>query len=222
LAEFVLSVDLEVLIIDDLAFCIDQLSAMVRERAPDARIEVTGKPEEAAARLAGTRPNLIVAELGLPGLEREVGVGMLARLTAAPILVLDARHDMEALRACALAGASGYVTRSSSRDLVAAAIAVVLAGGRYFPTSDEMQIEPPRLDNPPDLSPRQVDVLDGLMRGQTNLEIGERLGIALPTVKVHVRAVLRALGARNRTEAALLGRSFSRRQAQAPSPSSAD
>lgn len=64
------------------------------------------------------------------------------------------------------------------------------------------------MDHPPALSPRQGDVLDGLMRGQTNLEIGKRLGIALPTVKVHVRAVLRALGARNRTEAALLGRSL--------------
>jgi DNA-binding NarL/FixJ family response regulator len=211
-------VSLDVLIIDDQALCIEQLSALVRERALDVRIQVTDQLKAATTLLAKALPDLVVVELALPGLSREAGVAMLARLTSAPVLVLDARHDGAALRACASAGAGGYVTRSSSRDLVAAAIAVVLAGGRYFPTSDEMQIEPPRLDNPPDLSPRQVDVLDGLMRGQTNLEIGERLGIALPTVKVHVRAVLRALGARNRTEAALLGRSFSRRQAPAPSP----
>lgn len=198
---------LEVLIVDDQAFCIGQLSEMVRERAPDASIEVAGQLDVAAARLAGLQPDLIVVELSLPGLGRDAGVAKLARLTTAPVLVLDARHDAEALRACAAAGASGYVTRSSSRDLVAAAIAVVLAGGRYFPTRGNQTPETPA---PPALvlSGRQAEILDGLMRGQTNLEIGERLGIALPTVKVHVRAVLRALGARNRTEAALLGRSL--------------
>ncbi len=199
---------LNVVIIDDQALCIEQLSMLVRERTPDAVIRVTDQPKAAAALLSRARPDLIVVELSLPGLDREVGVGMLTRLAAAPVLVLDARHDDAALRACASAGASGYVTRSSGRDLVAAAIAVVLAGGRYFPTSGDLPAEPTRVSHQPALSPRQADVLDGLMRGQTNLEIGERLGIALPTVKVHVRALLRALGARNRTEAALLGRSL--------------
>lgn len=199
---------LDVLIIDDQALCIEQLSTLVRERAPDARIRVTDQLKSATTLLAKAVPDLVVVELALPGLGREAGVAMLARLTSAPVLVLDARHDGAALRACASAGAGGYVTRSSGRDLFAAAIAVVLAGGRYFPTFDDLPLEPTRLDHPPALSPRQGDVLDGLMRGQTNLEIGKRLGIALPTVKVHVRAVLRALGARNRTEAALLGRSL--------------
>ncbi len=198
---------LEVLIVDDQALCIGQLSEMVRERAPDASIEVADQLDGAAARLAGVRPDLVVVELSLPGLGREAGVGMLARLTTAPVLVLDARHDAEAMRACAAAGASGYATRASSRDLVAAAIAVLLAGGRYFPTSENLTLETPAPPAPV-LSGRQAEILSGLMRGQTNLEIGERLGIALPTVKVHVRAVLRALGARNRTEAALLGRTF--------------
>lgn len=199
---------LDVLIIDDQALCIEQLSTLVRERAPDAGIRITDQPKAAATLLARARTDLIVVELSLPDLDREAGVGVLTRLTTAPVLVLDARHDDAALRACASAGASGYVTRSSGRDLVAAAIAVVLAGGRYFPTSGDLPAEPTRMNHRPALSPRQADVLDGLMRGQTNLEIGERLGIALPTVKVHVRALLRALGARNRTEAALLGRSL--------------
>ncbi len=183
---------LDVLIIDDQALCIEQLSTLVRERAPDADIRVIDHPKAAVSLLARERPNLIVVELSLPGLDREAGVGMLTRLTSAPVLVLDARHDGAALRASAAAGASGYVTRSTGRDLVAAAIAVVLAGGRYFPPGDDLPDEPTRASPQASLSPRQADVLDGLMRGQTNLEIGERLGIALPTVKVHVRGVLRA------------------------------
>lgn len=209
---------MDFLIVDDQAFCVEQLSATLRDRAPDASIRVTGQPEAAAAMLAKARPDLILVELSLPGLDREAGVAMLSRLTSAPVLVLDARHDITALRACAAAGASGYVTRSSSRDLVAAAIGVVLAGGRYFPTCGDPLLETPARPlataATPVLSGRQAEVLDGLMRGQTNLEIGARLGIALPTVKVHVRAVLRALGARNRTEAALLGRTMETTRSQ--------
>lgn len=160
-----------------------------------------------ASLLASERPDLVIVEFSLPGLDREAGLGMLTRLTSAPVLVLDARHDDGALRASVAAGASGYVTRSTGRDLVSAAIAVLLAGGRYFPRCDDISDALTRASPHTSLSRRQVEVLDGLMRGETNLEIGERLGIALPTVKVHVRAVLRALGARNRTEAALLGRS---------------
>lgn len=206
---------LEVLVVDDQAFCVDQLAAAVRQRTPDAGIQVADRLEAAVALADKIRPDLIVVELSLPGLDREAGVGVLSRVSQAPVLVLDARHDAAAVRACVAAGASGYVTRSSNRDLVAAAIAVVLAGGRYFSTSGEPPVEP-AAPPVPVLSGRQAEVLDGLMRGQTNQEIGERLGIALPTVKVHVRAVLRALGVRNRTEAALLGRS--RLKSRTPEP----
>ncbi len=195
---------LNALIVDDQAFCIDQLARMIREQAPHAEIRVARQLADALSELEGFRPDLVIVELSLPGLNGEAGVRRLVQTSGAAVLVMDARHNPAAARGCMAAGASGYVTRSSSRELVSAATAVVLAGGRYFP-ENEAEIAPPPGQS---LSTRQREVLDGLMQGLTNIEIGQRLGIALPTVKLHVRAVLRILGARNRTEAALLGRAL--------------
>lgn len=55
-----------------------------------------------------------------------------------------------------------------------------------------------------DLTPRQRDVLDMLAMGLSNKEIGEKLGLNINTVKGHVTAVLRTLGAENRTQAVLM------------------
>ena len=57
-----------------------------------------------------------------------------------------------------------------------------------------------------ELTARQKDVLLLIMQGKSNKEICRELDLAPPTVKIHVSAILRALGVRNRTEAALEGR----------------
>jgi DNA-binding CsgD family transcriptional regulator len=54
------------------------------------------------------------------------------------------------------------------------------------------------------LTPRQRSVLDALADGLSNKEIAARLGVDTDTVKVHCRAVFRAIGARNRVHAALM------------------
>lgn len=54
-----------------------------------------------------------------------------------------------------------------------------------------------------DLTQREWDVAAGLLSGLTNKEIAEKIGCAMPTVRVHVSAILRKTGSANRTEAAL-------------------
>jgi two-component system, NarL family, nitrate/nitrite response regulator NarL len=63
----------------------------------------------------------------------------------------------------------------------------------------EIMPAPPR----PPLSKRQGEVLDRLRKGESNKEIAAGLGIAYGTVRIHVVALFRKLGARNRTEAAM-------------------
>ena len=56
------------------------------------------------------------------------------------------------------------------------------------------------------LTPRQLDVLRCLMRGQPNKLIARELGLTEGTVKIHIAAILRVLQARNRTEAEVVAR----------------
>jgi two-component system nitrate/nitrite response regulator NarL len=54
------------------------------------------------------------------------------------------------------------------------------------------------------LSPREIEVMRALLRGASNKVIARDLNIAVETVKVHMKAILRRLNARNRTQAAVL------------------
>lgn len=109
---------------------------------------------------------------------------------------------------------SGYVPASSSQELAAAALRLILAGGTYFPRNcqgDPHVIEPDRSHRelflgsqaPPKLSPRERAVLGLLKLGLPNKVIGHRLGMSPSTVKAHVHSIIGKLNVRNRTEAAV-------------------
>ena len=89
------------------------------------------------------------------------------------------------------------------------ALRLVLAGGSYTPPlafADFRSGLPPRPVDASGLTLRQLDVLRLLMQGQPNKLIARALGLTEGTVKIHIAAILRALQARNRTEAVVMAR----------------
>lgn len=134
-----------------------------------------------------------------------------AAAAPAPVAVLDSRARPARAAAARSAGCRGYITLTAAGELIAAALGVVAAGGEYHPP------EAPGRDGAAAaggrLSARQRDVARRLAEGKTNREIAGDLGIAVPTVKLHVHAILSAIGARNRTEAALWARSAAAQEA---------
>lgn len=99
----------------------------------------------------------------------------------------------------------GMLHSDASPAIQRAILRLVMEGGEYFPcfALAGENTDTPDLPSPERLSKRQRQVLMELMRGRTNREIAERLGISLATAKLHVQAVLAEAGARNRTEAVL-------------------
>jgi DNA-binding NarL/FixJ family response regulator len=109
-------------------------------------------------------------------------------------------------------GASGYIPKASSADIMLSAVRLVASGGIYVPPSLALSAagdaaarrgapEAARLDQ---LTERQAQVLELLRYGSSNKQIAERLGVSEATVKVHISAILKTLGLRSRVEAALL------------------
>jgi DNA-binding NarL/FixJ family response regulator len=108
------------------------------------------------------------------------------------------------------AGFHGVVHKLQPDEELLAAVADLLSGRIYVPgwladASDEdlgghIWQETPALK----LTPRQTEVLHLLARGMSNKEVARQLNIAEGTSKIHTAALLRALGARNRTEAAFM------------------
>jgi DNA-binding NarL/FixJ family response regulator len=158
--------------------------------------------------------DLILLDLFMPGAN---GFELLSQVcgsaTAAPLVVLSGSEDVAHMRKALDCGAAGFIPKSAPRAVMLSALRLVLAGGVYLPP-ELMQAPPPSAarnaapDNLGALTERQREVLMRLSQGLSNKQIARDLGLSENTVKVHVAAILRALGASNRTEAALQARAL--------------
>jgi two-component system NarL family response regulator len=97
------------------------------------------------------------------------------------------------------AGAQAYLLKAMSHSDLANAIRTVHAGSKYIPESISKSLasRPPRSN----LSGRELQVLELIVKGRSNKEIGDALGISEATVKWHINVILSRLDVTDRTQA---------------------
>lgn len=154
-------------------------------------------------------PDLVLLDEHLPALDGLAGLRRLhVLLPQARLLVLGDAQDREQILDAINAGAQGYLMKSADQPQVLAAINTLLCGGIFAPAF--LIRSAARLDMPNEdgaapkangLTGRQRDVFDLMAQGYSTKLIARELGLAVGTVKVHLAAIYRALGAHNRTEA---------------------
>jgi DNA-binding NarL/FixJ family response regulator len=188
----------DVLIVDDHPIIHQTLGSAVAAVLPDARQNVAFNLAEAfevAGRLAAD--SLVLLDLGLPD---GSGIDVLKRFHAAfprmTIVVVSATESSVLVAAALKAGATGYIPKTSSPNLIVAALKVIVAGGTYIPP----QILPD-IGHAPTLTARQLEVLLLITKGASNREIARALGIADNTAKQHTHAVFQALNVTSRAQA---------------------
>jgi len=135
-----------------------------------------------------------------------------------PLIVLsDAQdaHHPKVIYSTLKQGAHGFIpTRTMGIPMIVAAIRFVKAGGTFAPLDLLLTARPdPVREAIPALQPnrltsRQVMVLGHLQQGKANKIIAHELGMSESTVKVHVRNIMRKMGATNRTQAAYKAQSL--------------
>jgi DNA-binding NarL/FixJ family response regulator len=124
-----------------------------------------------------------------------------------PIIVFsdaDRMQQSKIMRATLKSGARGFIpTQTASLSITLAAIRFVKAGGTFVPVDLLLTARPDRISARQNrLTSRQVAVLGHLQQGKANKIIAYELGMSESTVKVHVRNIMRKMGATNRTQAA--------------------
>jgi DNA-binding NarL/FixJ family response regulator len=158
------------------------------------------------------RADLLLLDLNLPG---AFGFCALAHLRGShpevPVIVVSAMDDQRTVRQALAFGAQGFVSKSADAGTIAHNVSSVLRGEFVSPAGSSAAAAP-AVDNAAldfaqrmaELTAQQFRVFGMLCSGQRNKEIAYELDITEATVKTHMTAILRKLGAANRTQAVLL------------------
>lgn len=205
---------MHILLVDDHPLLRGGMRFLLRSLDAALEMDEASNCAQALERLAGRSYDLVLLDLNMPGVK---GLDALDALRDAvpgtPLVVLSGEEDPRVVRGAIERGAMGFIPKSSTPEVLVQALRLVLAHGVYLPPAvlDAEHSSPaatpasPRAAPGgmplPGLTPRQMEVLRCVIRGEPNKVIARELDLAEGTVKAHVTAVLRGLGARNRTEA---------------------
>jgi DNA-binding NarL/FixJ family response regulator len=203
---------MHILLADDHPLFRDALRRAVQQCVPEAGIHEAEDVHSLLA-MAAAYPNadLLLMDLNMPGAQ---GFSALVHVRAMwptlPVLVVSAQEDPALMRRAVGHGASGFIPKSASIARIGEAITAVLAGDTWLPPGveagdSELDPEEARLAaRIAELTPQQYRVLGMLCQGLLNKQIAYELDVSEATVKAHMTAILRKLGAHSRTQAALL------------------
>jgi two-component system NarL family response regulator len=170
--------------------------------------------EQGLAVLPGTAVDVVVLDIGLPGLG---GLETCRRITAGftiPVLILTSQEDERWVRRFWEAGASGYLHKAEALNHLEMALGSVTQGASWWDRSATRALRPRRaIETDPgtegpgslaELTPRERDVLESMADGLTNQQIASSLGIGAGTVRVYIHTIFQKLQVTNRTQAVLL------------------
>jgi len=175
-------------------------------------IDVVGAAEDGARALAETRrlpPHLVGRDGRSPDVDATPATELVLALPRPPrVLVVTTFSSDDYVFGALRAGASGFVLKRASADELVAAVRAVASGDSllYPAAVREMALRaavPERYAGEP-LTVREQQVLALVAEGLGNAAIAERLTLGVETIRTHVAAILRKLGARDRTHAVVI------------------
>ncbi|HMI19869.1 MAG TPA: response regulator transcription factor [Sphingomonas sp.] len=186
------------LLVEDHPLFCEGFALMAQALAPDWAVRSVDCADAACATLAEQGADVVIVDAGLPGRD---GFTLMEELAAIyphiPLMLISAREDAAARMRAQACGAAGFIGKREPSEAMIARIAAVLGGGTAFDDAGE---------GVPNLTGRQLEVLELLALGHGNKEIRHRLGIAERTVRAHLTELFVTLGAQTRVQAILRAR----------------
>lgn len=176
-------------------------------------IDVIGEAadgETAIQMVSELKPDVVLMDLLMPGMGGVEAIRQVRVLSpASRIFVLSSSHEDELVVSSIRAGATGYLVKTSSPDVLIQGIRDLAAGNSVLPPDISSKLisamQDPKVPNAT-LTHREVDVLKLISEGLSNKDISEVLEISENTVISHVGRILNKLELENRTQAALYAR----------------
>jgi len=178
----------------------------------DVDIEVVATARdgaEAVEVVARTRPDVVLMDLQMPGVDGvEATRQIVAGGAASQVVVLTSFSDRERIIAALDAGAVGYLLKDAEPEDLLDGIRAAARGESPLHPRAARELLAARSTTPEpvpavDLTPRETEVLTLVRQGLANKQIARRLGISERTVKAHLTSTFQRIGVVDRTQAAL-------------------
>lgn len=197
---------MKILLADDHALFREGMRHVLLQLAADTQVVEAGDCAETLEQAAAHADiGLVLLDLHLPGKDGFATLRLLSeRHPLLPIVVLSASESRAEMRRALDDGALGFIPKSATAPVMLSALRLVLAGGIYVPPA-LVETGVARLGAGV-LTPRQLDVLSGLVAGKSNKTIAAELGLTVATVKAHITAAFKALNVVSRTQAIVAAR----------------
>lgn len=199
-----------ILLADDHRFFRSGVRAMLEAVAGFTVLDEAGNGEEAVARALALRPDVILMDLQMPGLNGiEATRRIVKDLPAVGIIIVTMFEDTDSVIAAMRAGARGYILKDAEEDEMVRSIRAVASGEALFGPAIAKRLMSYLTDvtpaaNPqlfPELTDREREVLAQMALDKTNQRIADDVGLSLKTVRNHVSSILSKLQVADRHEA---------------------
>jgi DNA-binding NarL/FixJ family response regulator len=195
-----MTVPIRILIADDHAVVREGLAAIIARRSDMQVVAEAADGVQAVELSRAHRPDVILMDLRMPNLG---GVDAIAQIHTdrpeARIIVLTTYDDDEDIYRALRARAMAYLLKDTTRDELLDTIRAVHVGHKRIPPGVAAKLTERIFA--PELTERELDVLNLIVAGRSNKEIGAALSISEGTVKVHISNILGKLGVSDRTQA---------------------
>ena len=203
---------MKILIADDHALFRDGLSIHLERLEPQAVIFQAGSFSQVMKIINDEKKlDLIIIDLDMPDMNWETALQeIINKSYGAKVVIISATEDTRSIRKAMDKGISGYIPKRADTKVLTGALKLIMDGGTYLPPSilengviNGIISSSPRSRNGRTLTNRQAQVLELVAQGMSNKQIAYEIGVSEATVKLHINALLRAVGATNRTQAVI-------------------
>jgi DNA-binding NarL/FixJ family response regulator len=203
---------MRILLADDHHLVREAIASYLSRVAKDISCSEAADLQQVKERLAGTASfDLVILDYRMPGMNGLAGLDEIRRIVpSVPIAVMSGSIEPTEAAHALERGAAGIIMKDLRGTALLNALRLMMTGETYVPVSllNAARTDPPKPARAREfrvafgnLTPRELDCVELLVRGSTNREIAEQLAISEVTVKLHFNSAFKKMGARNRSDA---------------------
>jgi two-component system, NarL family, response regulator len=191
---------IRILIVDDHPVVRTGLTSMLQTQATIQVVGAASTGEEALQLIEQQMPDLVLLDLRMPGMDGVETLRAIRKLPTAPlIIILTSFETDEDIYRAVHEGAHGYLLKSATQLEMVTAIQAVSRGNRHIPPRIAARLA--RRMSRPNLTARELEILEMMAKGLTNKQIGTVCRITGITARNHVNSIIDKLEVSDRTEA---------------------